>query len=292
MSRKQPPGSLARELWNYAVPTFTPSLSSWKRWSLWAASSSTSWAVHPAPAVSVQAFLESVPMGGSSFQKNAACPHTAMRVLGGLTFLSTCLQLESDTAFACPALVASGDASAGNHEKKNATLALDLALAKFISDSSGTPVFALFSLLALLLFTSRVRFIRVQRPRFLFQCKRRKLGQVAPPLEWGQSCIFPFVHGETQALLAALRSSRGLLSCPSALEVCPATFARAPQDWPPRQGRQVPKALAMPLPLLLRSWACLTQNVCRSAPLLTSLRTKLSAAVCLRCFWCQALGSI
>ena len=55
--------------------------------------------VHPAPALSVQAFLESVPMGASSFQKNAACPRAAMRVLGGLTLLSTCLQLESDTAF-------------------------------------------------------------------------------------------------------------------------------------------------------------------------------------------------
>ena len=45
----------------------------------------------------------------------------------------------------------------------------------------------------------------------------------------------------------------------------------------------VPEALAMPSPLLLRSWACLTQNVCRSVPLLTiCLRTKLSAAVCSR----------
>ena len=76
------------------------------------------WAVHPAPAVSVQAFLESVLMGGSSFQKHAACPHAAMRVLGGLTFLSTHLGLDCYPASVCPALVASGDDAAGNHKKK------------------------------------------------------------------------------------------------------------------------------------------------------------------------------
>ena len=79
--------ALARNLSTYSVPTFRAAVSSWKPWSLWSASSSTSGAVLKAPAVSVQAFLESVPMGGSSFQKNAACPRAAMRVLAGLTLL-------------------------------------------------------------------------------------------------------------------------------------------------------------------------------------------------------------
>ena len=79
--------SLARNLSTYSVPTFRAAVSSWTPWSLWSASSSTSGAVLKAPAVSVQAFLESVPMVGSSFQKNAACPRAAMRVLAGLTLL-------------------------------------------------------------------------------------------------------------------------------------------------------------------------------------------------------------
>ena len=76
--------ALARHLSTYSVSTFRAAVSSWKHRSLWAASSSTSWAVHRAPAASVRAFLESVPMGGSSFQKNAVCPCAAMSVLGGL----------------------------------------------------------------------------------------------------------------------------------------------------------------------------------------------------------------